>query len=219
MLAQKGWMSGEAFDSLCDSKPFLDSQTIPGPTCEGYIFPETYVFARGVSAEHLFETFFKAYRRAVEAVTASGRGPMDLNEREFITLASIVEKETGAAHERPRIACVFYNRLRAKPAWRLQTDPTVIYAATLENPDFDGNIKRSHLRKMKNPYNTYLNYGLPPGPIASPGQEALDAVRSPANCNDYFFVSKNNGEHLFCPTLTCHNNAVNKWQVEYFKKR
>ena len=218
-LAKAGWIEAEVFDELCDSEDFLRANSIPGPSCEGYLFPDTYVFARGVSARPLFETFFQAYRRAYTALTESGKGPMSLSEREFITLASIVEKETGAAKERPRIACVFYNRLKARPAWRLQTAPTVIYAATLENPQFDGNIKRSHLRKMDNPYNTYLRHGLPPGPIASPGKLAMQAVRSPSECKDFFFVSKNNGEHVFCPTLACHNKAVKKWQVDYFRRR
>ena len=218
-LAEAGWISAEEFDALCDDKDFLKAHKIPGPSCEGYLFPETYVFARGVSAEHLFETFFKGYRTAFEKVTHGKNGPMQLGEREFMTLASIVEKETGAAKERPRIACVFYNRLRAKPRWRLETDPTVIYAARLEDPNFDGNIKRSHLRKMKNPYNTYLNFGLPPGPIANSGLAAMKAVKAPIDCGDFFFVSKNNGEHIFCPTLNCHNAAVQKWQVNYFRRK
>ncbi len=218
-LAKEGWLDSAKFDALCDDLPFLESNQIPGPTCEGYLFPETYEFARGVSAKTLFRHFFGAYKSAIQAVTNGKYGPMQLSEREFTTLASIVEKETGAAVERPRIACVFYNRLRAKPRWRLETDPTVIYAATLEDPDFDGNIKRSHLRKMKNPYNTYLNFGLPPGPIASPGLAAMRAVQSPSKCQDFFFVSKNNGEHVFCPTLTCHNAAVKTWQINFFRRK
>lgn len=134
-------------------------------------------------------------------------------------MASIVEKEAGVAEERAHIACVFYNRMVGKPAWRLQTDPTVIYAATLADPNFDGNLKYKTLHHLASPYNTYRVYGLPPGPIANPGRRAFEAVAQPSVCKDYFFVSSNNGHHVFCPTLECHNSAVKKWQVDYFRAR
>ncbi len=214
-----GWMSAAEFDRLCDDKAFLAKHAIPGPTCEGYLFPETYNFARGLPPAALFAEFFKMSRKVFAQVTASGRGPLSLGMREFFTLASIVEKETAAPKERPHIACLFYNRLRSKPPWRLQTDPTVIYAATLADPHFDGNIKAWHLRELMSPYNTYTSDGLPPGPIASPSRASLEAVAHPANCKDFFFVSKNNGEHVFCETLTCHEAAVEKWQRQYFRNK
>ncbi len=219
LLAQNAWMQPEVFDRLCDQATFLAENDVPGPTCEGYLFPETYRFARGVAPHDLFATLFAKYRQVYAETTTPGRGPLGLGERELVTLASIIEKETGAADERPRIACLFYNRLRAKPAWRLETDPTVIYAATLADPHFDGNLKRSHLRELDSPYNTYRVFGLPPGPIASPGRAALQAVVQPVECTDFFFVSMNNGRHEFCPDLACHNRAVMKWQVSYFKRR
>ena len=219
LLAEKNWISKSDFDALCDDADFLKSLGVPQINCEGVLFPETYTFARGVSPKTIFQRIIKTYQAAYKTVTSKGTGPLNFSETEFVTLASIVEKETGAAHERPRIACVFYNRLKAKPAWRLQTDPTVIYAATLSDPNFDGNIKRYHLHEMDHPYNTYKRSGLPPGPIASPGLAAFQAVANPAECGDFFFVSKNNGEHLFCPALSCHNAAVQKWQVEYFRKK
>jgi UPF0755 protein len=146
-------------------------------------------------------------------------GPLHLESRALVTLASIVEKETGSPQDRGRIACVFYNRLRAKPTWRLDSDPTVIYAATIADPNFDGNLKREHLRGLESPYNTYRITGLPPGPIANPGKAALAAVVQPEECRDFFFVSMNNGQSIFCPTLTCHNEAVKKWQVDYFHQK
>lgn len=218
-LAAAGWIDREAFEMLCDDVAFLKAEKIPGPTCEGYLYPETYTFARGIAPRDIFKELFSHYRRAYSRATAQGRGPLNLEERDFVALASIVEKETGAPEERPRIACVFYNRLRAKPMWRLQTDPTVIYAATLEDANFDGNIRRYHLREMDNPYNTYKRIGLPPGPIASPGLDAFEAVANPATCNDFFFVSMNNGRHVFCPDITCHTRAVQKWQVDYFRRK
>ncbi len=219
LLAAESWIKPALFDRLCDDRAFLESHRIPGPTCDGYFFPETYTFARGVAGERIFAEVFRVYRRNFEEVTRSGTGPLNFSEREFATLASIIEKETGDPIERPRIACLFYNRLKAKPVWRLQTDPTVIYAAHLEDPSFNGNIKRYHLREMKNPYNTYTNYGLPPGPIASPGRAAMEALVAPAECSDFFFVSMNNGRHVFCPTLACHEAAVQKWQIDYFRRR
>lgn len=219
LLAEQHWISKSDFDEICDDQAFLKSQGVSQSNCEGIIFPETYTFARGVAPKTIFQRIIQTYHAAYQAVTAGGTGPLGFSETQFLTLASIVEKETGAAHERPRIACVFYNRLQAKPAWRLQTDPTVIYAATLSDPNFNGNIKRYHLHEMDHPYNTYMRSGLPPGPIANPGLAALQAVAKPDDCGDFFFVSKNNGEHIFCPTLNCHNQAVQKWQVQYFRKR
>ena len=212
-------MTAGEFDGLCDDPTLLERYNVPGPSCEGYLYPETYSFAWGTGPEVVFGAMLAAYRSAFDEISVGAGGPLQLSERELVTLASIVEKETGAAHERPRIACVFYNRLRANPAWRLETDPTVIYAATLLNPNFDGNIKHYHLREMNHPYNTYRVFGLPPGPIASPGRAALMAVFAPTQCSDYFFVSRNNGEHEFCPTLACHTAAVQKWQVNYFRYR
>lgn len=213
ILAAQGWIDGATFDRLCDDATFLSEHRIPGPSCEGYFFPETYTFARGVDAQTIFAKAFTTYRQNFLAATAPGRGPLNLSERELVTLASIVEKETGAKEERPLIACVFYNRLTAEPAWRLETDPTVIYAATLLDPKFNGNITHYHLREMRHPYNTYLTTGLPPGPIASAGRAAFDAVAKPAQCRDFFFVSRNNGSHEFCPDLRCHERAVRRWQL------
>lgn len=219
LLAADQWLRPEMFDRLCDDPAFLKRHGVPGPTCDGYLFPETYTFARGVAPEQIFTEAFAIYRRNFAEIIGTSTGPLNLSERELVTLASIIEKETGDPSERPRIACLFYNRLRAKPRWRLETDPTVIYAAHLEDPSFDGNLKRFHLRQMKNPYNTYKVYGLPPGPIASPGRAALQAVVAPAECSDFFFVSMNNGRHAFCPTLACHNAAVQRWQVDYYRRR
>ena len=218
ILVRGHWLQAKEFEQLCDDQTFLKNAGIPGPSCDGYLFPETYTFASGVSAKTIFNTMFNLYKKTYQQVQQGKSPPMPFSQLQLTTLASIVEKETGASGERKRIACVFYNRMLAKPAWRLETDPTVIYAATLDEPGFDGNLKRRHLRELKNPYNTYLNKGLPPGPIASPGKKALEAVFEPETCPYYFFVSKNNGVHQFCETLDCHNANVQKWQVDYFQK-
>ncbi len=186
---------------------------------EGLFFPDTYNFAAGSSDLTIFRRAYQAMQQRLQAAWDARESGLPLETPyQALILASIVEKETGAPDERPHIACVFYNRLKAKPAWRLETDPTVIYAATLADPAFDGNLKRDTLHKLDSPYNTYRVYGLPPGPIANPGRASLAAVVEPTACKDFFFVSMNNGTHLFCPTLGCHNKAVEQWQVQYFKK-
>ena len=133
--------------------------------------------------------------------------------REHTTLASIVEKETGAAHERPLIAAVFLNRM--KRGMRLETDPTVIYG--IEN--FDGNIKRIHLLDRSNPYNTYKIKGLPPGPIASAGRDALRAILEPADTPYIFFVSRNDGTHIFAETYREHEANVDEFQRKRRRRR
>ncbi len=212
LLAENRWMSAATFDALCDDSEFLKVHALPGPSCEGYLFPDTYTFARGVEPRKIFAKLFETFHKVFDATNNKGEPPLELSPLARVTLASIIEKETGAPEERPEIACVFYNRLKAHPAWKLQTDPTVIYAATLADPTFDGNLKAYHLREMDHPYNTYRRFGLPPGPIANPGRAALEAVVKPAACDAYFFVSMNNGHHRFCKTLDCHNQAVSQFQ-------
>ncbi|PIE64015.1 MAG: hypothetical protein CSA26_10235 [Desulfobacterales bacterium] len=129
----------------------------------------------------------------------------DLSLHQIVTLASIIEKETGAAYERPFIAGVFLNRLQKK--MRLQSDPTVIYGIE----GFNGNITKNDLRRPT-PYNTYVISGLPPGPICSPGKEALEAVLFPAETRALYFVSRNDGTHTFSNSLKEHNRAVRKYQ-------
>ncbi|HSI05370.1 MAG: endolytic transglycosylase MltG [Myxococcota bacterium] len=218
LLAASNWIAKADFDRMCDDQQFLARFAIPGPTCDGYLYPETYKFARGVTPESVMQAIFESWKKNFTEATKTGRGPRNFSPRELMTLASIVEKETGVSGDRAHVACVFYNRLAAKPPWPLATDPTVIYAATLLDPKFDGNIKTWHLHEMESPYNTYRVRGLPPGPISSPGRAAMEAVVSPMQCNDFFFVSMNNGQTVFCPTYECHEAAVQKWQVNYFRK-
>ena len=126
----------------------------------------------------------------------------------MVTLASVVELETGRAEERPRIAAVFWNRL--KRGMPLQADPTVIYALRRAGR-WDGNIRRKDL-DVDSPYNTYRRSWLPPGPIGSPGREAIRAVLEPADTRDLYFVSRNDGSHHFSETLVEHNRAVDRYQ-------
>jgi UPF0755 protein len=187
---------------------------IPADGFEGFLFPDTYSFPRGVSEEGVLK---KMVDRTLDEVRrAPRREGVTLDTLGAVTLASIVEKETGAAEERPHIACVFHNRLRL--GMRLDTDPTVLYAKMLRTGAFSKNITKADLL-AKHPYNTYTVKGLPPGPIASPGLAALKATLDPPDCDDLYFVSRNDGTSVFCPDLRCHLAAVQKWQVEYHRKK
>ncbi len=187
---------------------------LPYPSLEGFLFPDTYAFPRGTSARAIAEAMVARFKEEYQKADAL-RGPgVELGLGSAATLASIVEKETGRPDERPRIACVFHNRLRL--GMRLQTDPTVMYATMLRTGRWSKNISKADLLEP-HPYNTYTTAGLPPGPIASAGAAALRAALAPATCKDLYFVSRNDGSHVFCPDLTCHNAAVQKWQVEFFR--
>ncbi|BBO88439.1 endolytic transglycosylase MltG [Desulfosarcina ovata] len=200
---------------LADEKSFLDAARnpemarlldIPADTLEGYLFPDTYYFPRGLDTGAIVITMVKQFRAAFKPEWTARAKALGMTVHEVVTLASIVEKETGAPQERPLVASVFHNRL--KKGMRLETDPTVIYGIT----DFDGNIKRKHLETYT-PYNTYKIQGLPPGPIASPGALAIEAVLYPAESNYLYFVSKRDGTHHFSTSLKEHNAAVRKYQL------
>jgi UPF0755 protein len=175
---------------------------------EGYLFPDTYHLPLGSEpARGLVERMVRRFREVVEPelprIEAGG-----FTVREVVILASLVELETAATEERPRIAAVFLNRLERDML--LQTDPTVIYAMKQEGR-WNGNIRRKDL-EMDSPFNTYRHPGLPPGPIGSPGREAMLAVLDPAETRELYFVSRNDGTHHFSETLAEHNRAVNRYQ-------
>ena len=175
---------------------------------EGYLFPDTYDLTRrpdaaSVLVKRMVQRFRDALRSEAGAIAGSG---FDL--REIVTLASVVEEETARPDERPRIAAVFRNRL--KKGMPLQTDPTVIYAMKRAGR-YNGNIRRTDL-EIDSPYNTYRYPGLPPGPIASPGLASLRAALHPAESQDLYFVSRNDGSHYFSRTLSEHARAVDHYQ-------
>jgi UPF0755 protein len=199
---------------LADAREFLElardpataaAMDIEGETLEGYLFPETYRIPRGLAPDEIARILVAQLLQVWEEIEPQAR-EQGLSMRDVVTLASIVEKETGAAEERPLIASVFRNRL--KRGMRLETDPTVIYGI----PDFDGNLRRRHLDDSDNPYNTYRFSGLPPGPIASPGADALRAVVDPAETDYLYFVSRNDGTHAFSRSYREHVLAVNRYQ-------
>jgi UPF0755 protein len=193
-----------AFLSLIHDPKILKKHGISGLSLEGYLYPDTYLFRKGQSPETVIDVMVGRFKQVVaplkDRIRESG---MTLHE--IVTLASIVEKETGKAEERPMIAGVFLNRIRQ--GMRLDSDPTVIYG--IEN--FNGNLTRNDLRKYS-PYNTYVIKGLPPGPIANPGIESIRGVLYPADTKYLYFVSKNDGSHFFSRSLEEHNRAVRVYQ-------
>lgn len=174
---------------------------------EGLFFPDTYLFARGSSDLDLYRRAYDAMRkRLADAWTVRAPNLPYKTPYEALIIASIVEKETGQASERPMIASVFVNRLRK--GMMLQTDPTVIYGM---GPAFDGNIRKRDLQ-TDTPYNTYTRVGLPPTPIALPGSASLMAALAPAPSDALYFVARGNGTSKFSATLPEHNRAVNQYQ-------
>ena len=203
----------EKLTALAADPAFVRKLGVPADRLEGFLYPDTYSFTHGFTEESVLTKMVSRALEEQKAASAQRSPAVTLNPLQTMTLASIVEKETGAPDERPRIACLFYNRLRI--GMPLQTDPTVLYAMMLIRGKFVKNITKADL-STPHPYNTYTVKGLPPGPIASPGAASLKAVNQPATCTDLYFVSKNDGTHVFCPNLQCHNAAVQKWQVEYW---
>ena len=179
---------------------------VPGRSLEGYLYPDTYALPRGLDAEEVAATLVRQFERVWASEIEPRLGASQLDKAEIVTLASIVEKETAVPEERPLIAAVFLNRLAR--GMRLETDPTVIYGIA----DFDGNLRKLHLQDETNPYNTYRIAGLPPGPIANPGVEALRAVVEPSETDALYFVSRNDGTHVFSATYAEHLAAVDRYQ-------
>lgn len=180
---------------------------------EGALLPDTYKITRGTSREALLARMQREQRRVLADVWAKRSKEIPLKSmRELVTLASIVEKETGKADERPRIASVFYNRLEKK--MRLQSDPTIIYGIVGGKGILGRGLTRAEIDRPT-PYNTYAINGLPPGPIANPGKAALEATANPSKVRDIFFVADGTGGHVFAETLEQHNRNVARWrQIE-----
>ncbi len=204
IFAREKWADPETFLQLCKDKEFVQSLGITAESLEGYLFPETYSLAHGETNEKSIITSM-VHRFTVVWNELEKPKDSQLNRHQLVTLASIVEKETGAAGERATIAGVFYNRL--KKGMKLQSDPTTIYGIK----DFNGNLTRADLKKAT-PYNTYVIPALPPGPICNPGRSAFEAVLQPKKVPYFYFVSQNNGSHYFSTSLKEHNRAVYKYQ-------
>jgi UPF0755 protein len=202
---------------IFESKGFGSAESFikAGRKLEGFLFPETYALSRHTDAPRLVQLMNEAFEHALTPEIRAAATARGLSIAQLATLASIVEKETGNPAERPLVASVYENRLRL--GMLLQCDPTVIYALELAGR-YDGNIRRDDL-SFNSPYNTYRYPGLPPGPIASPGLASLDAVVHPAESEYLYFVSRNDGTHVFAKTLAEHTQNVQKYQIEYFRAK
>ncbi len=210
LFADKGWVNTPKFLALCRNPTFIHELGIQQDQLEGYLFPDTYALVRGKSdAKSIISTMVRRFQRVWKEIAPKEQS--SLTRHQIVTLASIVEKETANPIERPLIARVFLNRLDR--SMRLQSDPTVIYGL----PAFNGNLTRKDLRRPT-PYNTYVIYGLPPGPICNPGRAAMAAILHPADSTSLYFVSKNNGSHQFSATLQEHNRAVHKYQKKSHRR-
>jgi UPF0755 protein len=211
-LEEQGLAEAEAFLRVVRDRETAEALGIEGEGLEGFLFPETYHFARGLAPFEIARAMVAQFQAVWSEIEPEAR-ELGLSMGEIVTLASLVEKETGAPEERPLIAAVFHNRLRR--SMRLETDPSVIYGIA----DFDGRLRRVHLEDEHNPYNTYRIPGLPPGPIASPGAAALRAVVRPAESDHLFFVSRNDGTHVFSRTYREHAAAVRRYQNPNYPSR
>ena len=213
LLKNRGWPGAEEFLNLCRNQTFI--KKLLGEersSLEGYLFPETYALSKYSSPRGLLKEMVRQFLKVYSQEKTDGT----FSRHEIVTLASLIEKETGLPEERPLIASVFYNRL--KKGMKLQTDPTILYSLFLkEGFERDNNIRKKDIL-FSSPYNTYVIKGLPPGPIANFGRAALKAVFSPAKSDYLYFVSKNDGSHLFSKTYRMHQKAVYKYQILPFKK-
>ena len=198
--------TAEAFLATAASPAVLQRLAIPGESAEGYLFPDGYIFVKPVTPEEILETMVRQFRRKIPPDAEKRAGEADLSLHQIVTIASIIEKETGVEEEKPIVSAVIRRRLAL--GMPLQMDPTVIYGVKR----FDGTVTRKDLRTA-GPYNTYLNRGLPPGPIANPGLSSLAAALNPSKAEYLYFVSKNDGSHTFSRTLPEHLRAV-----EHFRR-
>jgi UPF0755 protein len=207
LIAAEGFGSREDFLAAATNMSLARANGIDANTFEGYLFPDTYYFPKGVSIEKIVLTMLGRFREVLTPAWQQKAAELGFTVHQVVTLASIIEKETGDPLERPLISSVLHNRL--KKGMRLEADPTVIYGIK----DFDGNLTRKQL-ETPTPYNTYRIRGLPPGPIANPGAESLKAALFPADTTYLFFVAKKDNTHYFSSDLAEHNRAVRKYQLQ-----
>jgi len=203
LLEQKGYFSKEVFLRKCRDSEFLSRLGLKESSVEGYLFPATYNLSRGRSEEDLLEQMVEQFNKTYAAIQGA-EGVHRFSRHEIVTLASIIEKEAVTAEERPIISSVFHNRLRI--GMPLQSDPTAVYGFRA----FTGKVSKADIERVS-PYNTYLNKGLPPGPIGNPGREALQAAMNPADTDYLYFVARQDGTHHFSRNLDEHNRAVVKY--------
>ena len=205
LLAKGAIADKDRFLSEAAGAELLSLVGLEGKGVEGYLFPNTYYFTPFVSERDILIAMVEQFRETFNPRLKEQTREIGLSLHEVVTLASLIEKETGIEAERPLVSAVFHNRLKGKIP--LQSDPTVIYGLKR----FSGSLTRKDLQS-RSPYNTYRILGLPPGPICNPGLSALKAALYPAPVPYLYFVSKNDGSHLFSVSLSEHNRAVKIYQ-------
>jgi UPF0755 protein len=201
-----GLASEADFLKAATDPDLVHANGIDAQTFEGYLFPDTYYFPRSATSENIITTMVKQFWSVFKPEWKEQTKTLGMTIHQVITLASIIEKETAVAAERPIISSVFHNRLKRN--MRLESDPTVIYGMG----DYNGNITRKDLESPTR-YNTYTMKGLPPGPISNTGAKAIEATLYPADTKFLYFVSKNDRTHHFSTNFTDHNRAVRKYQL------
>ena len=207
-LESLGFSERQAFMKASEDTSAISAMDPDARDLEGYLFPETYFFPKGVTTEKIVSSMTAQFKDTFSEEWTRRTDEIGLTIREIIILASLIEKETSLPDERPLVSAVFHNRLKKR--MKLDCDPTIIYALKQ-----DGQFKdRLHTKDMQldSPYNTYLYGGLPPGPIANPGKDSIAAALYPADKDFLFFVSKNDGSHHFSLSFREHQNAVNTFQ-------
>lgn len=212
LLESKGLFKATDFIRLCKDKEMIrELLGIEVSSLEGYLFPETYNVTKYTSLKELLSTMVQNFKTTYSHLEAQNPKRTNLPRHEAVTLASMVEKETGAPEERPMIASVFFNRLAKN--MKLQSDPTIIYGIWMDTGKYKQNITKEDIDRP-NRYNTYTVAKLPFGPIANPGREALEAVMKPATSEYLFFVSRNDGTHIFTRSYEDHLKAVKSFQLD-----
>ncbi|HYB95633.1 MAG TPA: endolytic transglycosylase MltG [Vicinamibacterales bacterium] len=215
VFEERGFGTADAFRKAAGNQSLIADLDPAATDLEGYLFPETYSLPRDTPAAVVVEQMVAGFKNAFTDDLRAATREQGLTVRQLVTLASLVEKETATAGERPLVAAVYRNRMKINMG--MQADPTVIYALQKAG-QYRGNLTRE-LLQFDSPYNTYRYAGLPPGPIAAPGRASLEAAAKPADVDYLYFVSRNDGTHVFASTLDEHNRNVQTWQVEYFRKQ
>ena len=207
LVGNSGISGRDGFLKALSDRRLLARLHIDAGSFEGYLFPDTYFFPKNTPADRIIAVLVDRFNAVFTPEYRKRAKQLGFSVHEIMTLAAMIEKETGAPEERPLISSVFHNRL--KLGMRLESDPTVIYGIK----EFDGNITRKDLAEPT-PYNTYRINGLPPGPIANPGEKAIEAALYPAETPYLYFVAKKDGTHHFSTNITEHNRAVAKYQLQ-----
>lgn len=213
-LASFKLINEKEFMRLARDRLFLASLGIEADSIEGYLFPNTYLLDRSMTTREIIEIIVGQFHKRVTPEMIKRAAEIGLTVPQWVTLASMIGKESGNDEEKPLISAVFHNRL--KLGMKLQSDPTAVYHLG-QNGNPVNKVRREHLR-ADTPHNTYIISGLPPGPIANPGIDSLKAALWPAKVDYLYFVAKNDGGHLFSTNLAAHNRAVLKYQINKQKK-